>query len=69
MQFEILKIEGLTTGYKTKGKSYNVVQQNINITACEGEMIALVGPNGSGKTTLLRTLCRLLPAISGEISY
>ena len=33
-----------------------------------GSMTALVGANGSGKSTLLKTLCGMLPPISGSVS-
>lgn len=33
----------------------------IGMTACPGEVTAIVGPNGSGKTTLMRTLSGDLP--------
>jgi len=40
---------------------------NLNLSADECELIALIGCNGAGKSTLLRTIARLQPAISGEI--
>ncbi|WP_346731535.1 ATP-binding cassette domain-containing protein [Erwinia rhapontici] len=32
-------------------------------------MTALVGANGCGKSTLLKTLCGMLPAVSGSVSF
>ena len=37
----------------------------INLSAGEGEMVALVGRNGSGKSTLLRSLLGLIPLLEG----
>lgn len=38
------------------------------LSADEGEVIAVVGPNGAGKTTLLRALAGLLPIDAGRIT-
>ena len=35
----------------------------------EGKVYALVGRNGVGKSTLLQSMAKLLPLISGDISY
>lgn len=39
---------------------------DINITAKQGEFIAIIGPNGAGKTTLLETINGILPYSSGN---
>jgi len=39
---------------------------DINITAKQGEFIAIIGPNGAGKTTLLETINGILPYTSGN---
>lgn len=41
--------------------------QDICLEAESPMLIGLVGDNGVGKSTLLRTLCGLVPALSGEI--
>ena len=45
-------------------KSYgtDVILENINLKAEQGEKIGLIGVNGAGKSTLLKI-------ISGELSY
>ncbi|MEV6166124.1 heme ABC transporter ATP-binding protein [Streptomyces sp. NPDC052052] len=39
----------------------------IELTACAGEVLALVGPNGAGKSTLLAALAADLPAGDGGV--
>ncbi len=43
------------------------VFKDINLTAGEREVLALVGPSGCGKTTLLRCLNGLIPVSEGEV--
>jgi phospholipid/cholesterol/gamma-HCH transport system ATP-binding protein len=43
------------------------ILENVNIQIGSGEIVALLGASGCGKSTLLRTLCGLLPPLSGEI--
>jgi molybdate transport system ATP-binding protein len=38
-----------------------------DLTAADGEVVAVVGPNGAGKTTLLRALAGLTPIDAGRI--
>lgn len=45
------------------------ILDNINLTVCRGDFIAVTGPNGGGKTTLLRILLKLLRPSSGEVRY
>ena len=44
------------------------ILSNINFTAGEGEMVALVGPSGAGKTTIISLIPRLYDVTSGKIS-
>jgi putative ABC transport system ATP-binding protein len=44
------------------------VLQNINLTAEEGDFLALMGPSGSGKTTLLNLIAGLDRPSSGDIN-
>ena len=58
-----LSLSNLSVGYKRCA-----VISNLNMLADEHELIALIGRNGEGKSTLLRTIARLQPAISGNIT-
>jgi phospholipid/cholesterol/gamma-HCH transport system ATP-binding protein len=57
----ILECVDIAVGY---GKP---ILENVNIQIGSGEIVALLGASGCGKSTLLRTLCGLLPPLSGEI--
>jgi len=57
-----LILSNLSVGYRR-----HVVLANMNLSANEGELIALIGRNGLGKSTLLRTIACLQPALSGKI--
>ena len=64
-EFEIqmfLSLSNLSVGYRN-----HVVLSNLNLSAAECELVALIGRNGAGKSTLMRTIARLQPAISGEV--
>ena len=66
---ELAKINGLVE-YKDVYFGYNsdnLVLQNINLTAKQGEIIALVGSSGAGKSTLVNLLPRFYDVLSGEV--
>jgi branched-chain amino acid transport system ATP-binding protein len=41
--------------------------KDVSIQVQEREFVAILGPNGHGKSTLLKTLCGLLPPVSGQV--
>lgn len=41
----------------------------VDLMVAEGEMVALLGRNGMGKTTTIRTICGLMPARGGSLSF
>lgn len=44
------------------------VVHDVAVTISPGRVTALIGPNGSGKSTVLRSLARLHPIASGQVS-
>ena len=48
---------------------YGVTQAlfDVSLDVGKGEVVALLGRNGMGKSTTVKTICRLLPARSGEL--
>ncbi|EJN58062.1 branched-chain amino acid transport system ATP-binding protein [Halogranum rubrum] len=45
------------------------VLHGVDMTVGEGEIVALIGSNGAGKTTTMRTICGILSATHGTITY
>jgi ABC-type branched-subunit amino acid transport system ATPase component/ABC-type branched-subunit amino acid transport system permease subunit len=60
----LLSFQGVNAFY---GKSH--ILNDATLEVREGEIVALLGRNGAGKTTLLKTLCGLVPAASGAITF
>lgn len=63
----ILEIHNLEIGYHISKRIHNSLFSNINLTASEGELIAVIGKNGVGKSTLLRNIAGLQNSIQGDI--
>lgn len=58
----LIHIQDLDIGYNNC-----TVVGKINVSIHTGELICLIGRNGEGKSTLIKTLCKLIPVISGNI--
>ncbi|UVI37318.1 ABC transporter ATP-binding protein [Brevibacterium spongiae] len=54
---------GLTLGYER-----TEVVHDVSLSIAPGRVTALLGPNGSGKSTVLRSLARLHPIASGDVT-
>jgi branched-chain amino acid transport system ATP-binding protein len=42
---------------------------DVSISISEGEIITLIGANGAGKSTTLMTVCGIVPARSGTVTF
>jgi zinc transport system ATP-binding protein len=58
-----LDCQNLTLGYEGK-----TVVSNLSFSVSKGEYLCIVGENGSGKSTLMKSLLRLKPPMSGQIT-
>jgi len=60
----ILTADGLEFAYR----SDLPVLRDVSLTACQGQLLCILGPNGSGKTTLLRCLLGQLEPVRGNVA-
>jgi branched-chain amino acid transport system ATP-binding protein len=60
----LLDIQGLKAGY---GRTE--VLHGIDLQVHAGEIVALLGSNGAGKSTLNNTVCGLVPARAGRVTF
>ncbi len=59
----IIEIAGLDFAYNGQR-----VLESVDLTVCEGDFVAMIGPNGGGKTTLLKLILGLLKPDRGSVS-
>ncbi len=60
----LLRVQDLRAGY---GRVE--VLRGVSLEVNAGEIVALLGSNGAGKSTLNNTLCGLVPARAGTVSF
>jgi lipoprotein-releasing system ATP-binding protein len=64
----ILRVEGLRKSFYSGAQEITPLNE-IDFSAQQGEMIAIVGPSGSGKSTLLHLLAALDTPTSGTVYF
>lgn len=65
-KIEIVHVENLIKSYG-KDESKVCAVNNVNLSVCKGEFLAIVGSSGSGKSTLLHMLGGLDIPTSGDV--
>lgn len=60
----LLSVQGVDAGYGNLR-----VLKAVSFEVGEGEIVTLIGSNGAGKTTVLNTLCGVVRARSGTITF
>jgi len=60
----MLSLENIFSGYDGA-----LALRGVSLEVRAGEVVAMIGANGAGKSTTLRTICGLLPASSGKITF
>lgn len=63
---EIIKTEGLTRDYATRGTTVRAVN-NVSLAIPEGQFTAIIGRSGAGKTTLLNLIAGLDEPTAGKV--
>ena len=60
----LLQVENLEAGYG----AINVLHR-LSLTVNAGEIVTIIGANGAGKSTLLNTVCGLVKARAGSVTF
>lgn len=68
MAKELLTLQNLAK-YYTSAQSVVVGLNQLNLTFCRGEFVAVTGESGSGKSTMAHVLGGILPYEGGELLY
>ena len=59
----MLKVNDLAIGY-----NFPIIE-HLNMEVKNGDKISITGFNGIGKTTFLKTICSIIPPLSGNFTY
>jgi len=60
----LLEVTKLNAGY-----GFLQILRDVSLRVDEGEYVCLIGPNGAGKSTTLKTVCGLIPPMSGQVVF
>ena len=66
MSSHVIEVTGLQLTYQSRRGRVHALD-GVDITAREGEFIALVGPSGCGKSTVLKVIAGLLRPTGGSV--
>jgi NitT/TauT family transport system ATP-binding protein len=62
-----VELKGVSVRFHVPGKGNLLAVDDIDLTAHQGEFVAIVGPSGCGKTTVLNMLAGLMKASAGTV--
>lgn len=62
----MIHINEASLGYQ-RGNEHTVVLGHLDLEIQKGELVGMIGRNGVGKSTLLKSICGLLPTLTGNI--
>jgi NitT/TauT family transport system ATP-binding protein len=62
-----VQLTGVSVQFSVPGRGDLLAVDNIDLTAQQGEFVAIVGPSGCGKTTVLNMLAGLMKASAGRV--
>lgn len=66
----LLQVEGLAKQFYLHEQEKAIPSsQDVNFTACEGELTALVGPTGAGKSSVLKAIYRTYLPSAGRLLF
>ena len=60
----MLEVSALTVAYGGLRALHEV-----SLSVAPGQFVTVVGPNGAGKTTLFKTICGVVPPVSGGVTW
>src|SRR5690606_35528228 len=64
----LMELNGVSLRYGSGPRAVDVLE-DVNLTICAGEFVAIVGFSGSGKTSLLSIMAGLIPPTRGSITF
>lgn len=64
----LIAIKDVGIGYRRTQDDLSILK-GLNLDFYPGDFIGVVGLNGIGKSTFLKTVCGLLPVLSGSVSF
>ena len=69
----MIEVKNVKKKFKKKINKKETIEffanDDISLTASDGEIVGILGPNGAGKTTLLRIIVGILEPTSGSVLY
>ncbi|MWL88566.1 nitrate/sulfonate/bicarbonate ABC transporter ATP-binding protein [Cupriavidus sp. SW-Y-13] len=65
----VIELRDVGKMFRTADGTDRAVLEGVNLTLCEGEIVAMLGKSGSGKSTLLRIMAGLVGADRGDVLF